>query len=219
MDCTGPLGSGGDQGPFFGEGEHDLTGLARNVTIANLLGQSLGLWSRSLRRDRSGRPDDLQTVSGRMVPQADARKPVTFLPVGGKRSLLKSSVIGLYEAAPTPVERTALPAAAPFGGLDVNVDACTLACHAIGLSDGRRSPTVKSGQLCIFAESACVQCGLCAATCPEKAIALVPQLDFQAWNGPRRVIKQEEPFHAFDAHAIRNESTVERIVDKLEGKH
>lgn len=201
-------------------GKHDLTGLARNVTIANLLGQSLGYGADLCGVIEADDPDDLQTVLGRMVPQADARKPVTFLPVGGKRSLLKSSVIGLYEAAPTPVERTALPAAAPFGGLDVNVDACTLclscvsACPTGALSDSEERPAL------YFAESACVQCGLCAATCPEKAIALVPQLDFQAWNGPRRVIKQEEPFHCIRCDTpFGTKSTVERIVDKLEGKH
>ena len=203
-----------------GRGKHDLTGLARNVTIANLLGKSLGYGADVCGVIEADDPDDLQTVLGRMVPHVDARKPVTFLPVGDKRSLLKSSVIGLYEAAPTPVERTALPAAAPFGGLDVNVDACTLclscvsACPTGALSDSEERPAL------YFAESACVQCGLCAATCPEKAIALVPQLDFQAWNTPRRVIKQEEPFHCIRCDTpFGTKSTVERIVAKLEGKH
>ena len=37
-----------------------------------------------------------------------------------------------------------------------------------------------------FAERACVHCGLCAATCPEKVISLVPRLDLRAWSAPRR---------------------------------
>lgn len=200
--------------------KHDLTGLARNVTIANLLGQSLGYGADVCGVIEADDPDILEAALDRMTPQASARQPATFLPVGDKRSLLKSVVIGLYEAAPKPVERTALPAAAPFGGLDVDVDACTLclscvsACPTGALSDSEERPAL------FFAESACVQCGLCAATCPEKAITLVPQLDFQAWNAPRRVVKQEEPFLCIRCNApFGTKSTVERIVAKLEGKH
>ena len=35
-----------------------------------------------------------------------------------------------------------------------------------------RCPTIRSGRLLRFAEDACVQCGLCKATCPEKVITL-----------------------------------------------
>jgi ferredoxin len=165
-------------------------------------------------------PDILEAALGRMTPEAAPRKPATFLPLGDKRSLLKNAVIELYEASPTPVARTALPADAPFGGLDVNVDACTLclscvsACPTGALSDSEEKPAL------YFTESACVQCGLCAATCPENAITLEPQLDFEAWKAPRRVVKQEEPFHCIRCDApFGTKSTVERIVAKLEGKH
>jgi ferredoxin len=71
-----------------------------------------------------------------------------------------------------------------------------------------------------FAEDACVQCGLCKATCPEKVISLKPQIDFRAATAMSRVIKQEEP-----AECIRCgkpfgvKSSVERVVAKLEGRH
>src|SRR3546814_5188909 len=59
-----------------------------------------------------------------------------------------------------------------------------------------------------------------AATCPERVITVVPQLDFQAWRAPRRVVKEEEPFHCIRCGTpFGTKSTVERIVAKLEGKH
>jgi ferredoxin len=71
-----------------------------------------------------------------------------------------------------------------------------------------------------FAEDACVQCGLCAATCPEKVITLVPQMDFTAVTAPARVIKQEEPFHCIRcSKPFGTKSTIERVTAKLEGKH
>ncbi|MGB3540118.1 MAG: 4Fe-4S binding protein [Mesorhizobium sp.] len=200
--------------------KHDLTGLARNVTIANLLGTSLGYGEDICGVIEADDPDSLETALARMTPEARVRKPATFLPLGDKRSLMKSSVVGLYDAAPAPVARTQLPAAAAFGGLDVNIDACTLclscvsACPTGALSDSEERPAL------YFAESACVQCGLCAATCPEKAITLAPQLDFEAWKAPRRMVKQEEPFRCIRCDTpFGTKSTVERIVAKLEGKH
>ena len=65
-----------------------------------------------------------------------------------------------------------------------------------------------------------MQCGLCAATCPEKVIALKPQVDFVARSALRRVVKEEEPFHCIRcSKPFGTRSTVERIVAKLEGKH
>jgi ferredoxin len=65
-----------------------------------------------------------------------------------------------------------------------------------------------------------VQCGLCAATCPEKVITLAPQLDFRAYANPPRVLKQEEPFHCIRCDKpFGVKSTIERVIAKLEGKH
>jgi ferredoxin len=71
-----------------------------------------------------------------------------------------------------------------------------------------------------FTESLCVQCGLCAATCPEQVITLKPQLDFVAWSEPRRVVKEEEPFHCIScARPFGTKSTIERVVAKLQDRH
>ncbi len=65
-----------------------------------------------------------------------------------------------------------------------------------------------------------MQCGLCAATCPEDAIGLVPQLDFAAWAAPRRVLKEEEPFDCIACgKAFGTRSTIERVVGRLRDRH
>jgi ferredoxin len=59
---------------------------------------------------------------------------------------------------------------APFGAIELNVEGCTLclacvsACPTGALSDNPERPMLR------FTEDACVQCGLCKATCPEKVI-------------------------------------------------
>jgi ferredoxin len=71
-----------------------------------------------------------------------------------------------------------------------------------------------------FTESLCVQCGLCAATCPEDAIQLAPRIDFAAWAGPARIIKQEEPFCCVKcSKAFGTRSSIEKVITKLQTDH
>ncbi|MFX5705323.1 4Fe-4S binding protein, partial [Acinetobacter baumannii] len=80
----------------------------------------------------------------------------------------------LHRAAPAPVDVVALAKGAPFGKADVDPAACTLclacvsACPTGALSDNPDQPMLR------FTENLCVQCGLCAETCPEDAITLKP---------------------------------------------
>lgn len=200
--------------------KHEAAGLARNITIANLLAGALGYGQQVGAVIEADDPDVLATALGAIQPQSRVKKPATFLPLGDTRSLLRSAMVELHRAAPTPVDRVALPASAPFGGLDVDVDACTLClscvstCPTGALSDSEDRPALH------FAESACVQCGLCAATCPETAITLTPQLDFEAWRAPQRTVKQEEPALCISCgKPFGTKSTIDRIVGRLAGRH
>jgi Fe-S-cluster-containing hydrogenase component 2 len=88
------------------------------------------------------------------------------------------------------------------------------ACPTGALSDDPERPMLR------FAEDACVQCGLCKATCPEKVISLKPQMNFLAASAMNRVIKEEEPFHCISCDTpFGVKSTVERVIAKLEGQH
>ncbi len=133
---------------------------------------------------------------------------------------MRQALRELFHAAPTPVDVIALPAGAPFGKVEVNVEGCTLclacvaACPTGALGDDPDRPTLR------FTEDACVQCGLCQATCPEKVIRLVPQLDFRATSAAARVLKEEEPFCCTRCgKPFGTKSTIERVAAKLEGKH
>jgi ferredoxin len=142
------------------------------------------------------------------------------MPLGDKRGVLRFALRELHRAAPAPVDVIQLPARAPFGAVNIDVDGCTLclacvsACPTGALSDDPERPILR------FSEDACVQCGLCKATCPERVITLTPQLDFRAATTPARVLKEEQPFCCIRCgKPFGVKSTIERVAARLEGKH
>lgn len=199
---------------------HDLGGLHKTIALATPILNGLGFAGVRVSSIETDDPDALGT-SLRDIGAMDATiKPATFIATGGKREVVRLALRELQVAAPQQVDIVPLPDGAPFGTVEVNVEGCTLclscvsACPTGALSDDPERPMLR------FAEDACVQCGLCKATCPEKVISLKPQIDFRAATATSRVIKQEEP-----AECIRCgkpfgvKSSVERVVAKLEGKH
>jgi len=165
-------------------------------------------------------PDALGEGLRSIAPLDGSAKPATFSASGGKRDVMRLALRELHAAALAPVDVVALPEGAPFGTIEVNVEGCTLclscvsACPTGALSDDPERPMLR------FAEDACVQCGLCKATCPEKVISLRPQIDFRAATAMRRVIKQEEPAECIRCGKMFGvKSSVERVIAKLEGKH
>ncbi|HZT49475.1 MAG TPA: 4Fe-4S dicluster domain-containing protein, partial [Hyphomicrobiaceae bacterium] len=71
-----------------------------------------------------------------------------------------------------------------------------------------------------FTESACVQCGVCVATCPEKVIALEPRYNFATAAMSPEIVKGEEPFHCVSCgKAFGTRSSIERVLERLKGRH
>ena len=203
-----------------GKPRHDLTGLVKTIALAKPILAGLGFAGARIASIETDDPDALGAALATVVPLQAVAKPATFSAVGGKRDVVRHALRELHAVALTPVDIIALPEGAPFGTLDVNVEGCTLclscvsACPTGALSDDPERPTLR------FAEDACVQCGLCKATCPEKVIALKPQIDFRAATVARRVIKQEAPFVCIRCgKPFGTRSSVERVVTKLEGQH
>ncbi len=199
---------------------HDVTGLVKTLALATPILAGLGFDGNRLATIETDDPDTLGEALRGVAPMSGTAKPSTFSAIGGKREVLRLALRELHAAAPRQIDVIALPAGAPFGTVEVNVEGCTLclacvsACPTGALGDDPDRPTLR------FTEDACVQCGLCKATCPEKVISLTPQLDFRAATAQSRIIKQEEP-----AECIRCgkpfgvKSTLERVIAKLEGKH
>jgi ferredoxin len=87
-------------------------------------------------------------------------------------------------------------------------------CPTGALLDDPDRPALK------FVEDACVQCGLCKSTCPEKVITLTPQIDFTAARARPRILKEEEPALCIRCNKpFGVKSTIDRVAAKLEGRH
>jgi ferredoxin len=200
--------------------KHDIAGMRRVAGTANVVLDGLGYGS-AVSIIETDDPDRLRALLDGAPLGRPAANPASFMPAGTKRGLLELAFRELHRAAPETVDTIPLPVGAPFGGLDYNIEACTLclacvgACPTGALSDNPDRPMLR------FTESLCVQCGLCAATCPEDAIAgLIPRLDFPAWDNPRQVLKEEEPFHCSAcAKPFGTRASVERVIAKLQDKH
>lgn len=199
---------------------HDPAGLERTADLAKQVLAGLGFAGERVATIACDDPDILGETLRAMAPGAPSLHPSSFLPFGGKRSVLRLALRELHASAPAPVDVVPLPAGAPFGAVDVRVAGCTLcltcvsACPTGALRDDPERPTLA------FVEDACVQCGLCKATCPEKVIDLKPQIDFRQTAASPRIIKQEDPFPCIRCgkpFGVR--STIERVISKLEGKH
>ncbi|MDW4548657.1 4Fe-4S binding protein [Defluviimonas sp. D31] len=138
------------------------------------------------------------------------------LPLGSRRQVARLAAKALVgDTLPLP-----LPEGAPYGAVRVHTDACTLCLSCASLCpSGALLANPDKPQL-RFQEDACLQCGLCASVCPEDAVTLDPRFDPSDAALGQSILKEEEPFACIECgkpFGVR--STVERIIDKLAGKH
>ena len=199
---------------------HDIAGLLQTMALAEPILAGLGFGAGRIATIETDDPDLLAEALGAIPAMPPAPRPASFRPLGGKKSVLRFALGELHRAAPEPVGVVALPAGAPFGAVEIDAGGCTLclscvsACPTGALRDDPDRPMLR------FVEDACVQCGLCRATCPEHVITLKPQIDFEAARAPARILKQEEPFCCIRcSKPFGVKSTIERVIAKLEGKH
>jgi ferredoxin len=199
---------------------HDATGLAQTITLADTILRGLGFGDGRVASIETDDPEALGTLLSATEPMPSVSRPGSFAPLGAKRSVLRQALRELQRVAPAPVDMVALPDGAPFGAVSIDVAGCTLclscvsACPTGALTDDPERPVLR------FAEDACVQCGLCKATCPEKVISLQPRLDLRAATTPTRVLKEEPPFCCIRCgKPFGVKSTIERVLAKLEGSH
>jgi ferredoxin len=217
-------GAAGAQILARGRPKHDLDALERAVGLGNALATAQGYAARDGAPPLSivavDDPDGLAEALAGAPGGSPAPSPSRFMPFGGKRETFAFALRQMHAVAPAPAALTPLEVGAPFGGLAFRAESCTLclacvgACPTQALSDNQERPQLT------FKEDLCVQCGLCAATCPEDAISLKPQIDFEAWAAPRRTLKEEEPFQCVVcAKPFGVRSTIERVIEKLGGRH
>jgi ferredoxin len=199
---------------------HDVSGFWRTMALADSILTGLGFGPHRIEAIET---DDPESVVGalRAIPfMTSAPRPASFSAVGRKKDILRLALGELHRAAPAPVDTISLPPGAPLGAVEIDSGGCTLclscvsACPTGALRDDPERPVLR------FVEDACVQCGLCQATCPEKVITLKPQIDFRAVTAPARVLKEEQPFCCVRCgKPFGVKTTIDRVLAKLEGKH
>ena len=160
-------------------------------------------------------PDEMSTaLYSETAPELALTDPI--LPIGSRRQVTRLAAKTLLP----DTEIVELPAEAPYGAVLVDTSACTLClscvslCPAGALGDNDDKPQLR------FQEDACLQCGLCANICSEKAITLQPRLNLGDAALSQTVLHEEEPFECIECGAAFGvKSTIERITEKLAGSH
>jgi ferredoxin len=180
-----------------GKRAHGGEGVLRNIGYAAHVLNGLGVPDHGAPRVGAIETDDPFTLGEtlRAVPKRGLPfPPSTHIALGASREVLRQAARALAEGANRRDGFVPMPALAPFGEARVDVAGCTLcvACTSV-CPTGALSANPETPQL-RFLEDACVQCGLCAATCPEKVITLVPRLNLSPESAQVRVVKEEAPF-------------------------
>ena len=185
----------GEEAPQYHEA------LREQMAVAESIVQALGYSGRHFKLIEVRDARDLPVLDAELgeAPAQGVSKAASFAVQAEKRATLDLALDHLMQDSASLAARTkdaaiALPAASPFGSLNVNRDACTLclscvsACPASALQDNAERPQLR------FIEKNCVQCGLCATTCPENAITLEPRLLLSDERRQPRVLNEAQPY-------------------------
>src|SRR5438067_7639723 len=177
------------------EAPQSAAALDQQMMIAQTVMSGLGYAGPHLQLLRVSGPDQLAPALQHAPRGEGPAQRATFNLAADKRNSLDYALDHLARHAQAKVEEIALPAGSPFGTLAVDSAACSLcmacvgACPASALQDGQNAPQLR------FIEKNCVQCGLCADTCPENAIKLVPRLSLRDSRKQAVVLNETQPFH------------------------
>ena len=192
--------------------------LAAQIGIGTAVLGGLGYAGTGLTLLRAPTAKALENVLWVRSPGIAVAKPAGYNVAAEKRATLEFAIEHLARHAPQPAEIIPLPVGAPYGGLEINRDTCTLclscvgACPAAALADNPETPQLR------FIERNCVQCGLCVNTCPEDALRLIPRLNLGESAKKPVVINEAQPFHCVRcSKAFGTRQMVDSMVAKLSG--
>ena len=143
-------------------------------------------------------------------------KPAPFSPIGAPRSMTRLAMRGLAKVNNISEKIIKLPKNAPYGRVDIDTENCTVclscvsACPAGALQDNPDAPQL------LFREDACLQCGICMATCPEKVISLVSQFNLGDDAMAAELVVEDTPFHCTSCgKPFGSSKSIERVIGKL----
>jgi TorA maturation chaperone TorD/ferredoxin len=173
-----------------------LDGAAGQMQVAQAILEGLGYEGShfSLLQGAQRRDLDASCKCWRAPGAAPAQARARFAVSAEKRTTLELALDHLLEQAPQKPEAIALPAGAPFGGITVDKDKCTLCLSCVGACPASALQDNQLRRSCAFVEKNCVQCGLCVKTCPEQAITLQPRLLLSPERKQPRVLNEAKPY-------------------------
>lgn len=177
-----------EEAPQYATALEDQMGMAQEILTA--LGYAGVHFQLVHARDPAQLGEALAAAPAGVAPL----QPAAFHLAQDKRNALDMALDHLYRHATLKPVHVPLPPTSPFGAILVDKARCTLcmscvgACPSSALMDSDAVPQLR------FVEKNCVQCGLCANTCPEDAISLAPRMSFaDTWN-KAVLLNETEPF-------------------------
>ncbi len=192
--------------------------LVQQMGYADAIAQALGYQGAHFRVFDGADTAALDTALWAWPAALGVRVAATFAPTADKRTTAALAIEHLALHAPLPQREIPLAAGAPFGTIDVNRDSCTMCLACVGscpvgaLLDAQDKPQLR------FIEAKCVQCGLCASTCPEHAIALRPRLSLAPEAKEPRVINEAAIFQCISCgKAMGTEKLIGAMLARLAG--
>ncbi len=197
----------------------EMHALDQEILLADALLEGLGFEAGRIAVLSERDPEPIENSLWELKPAAQiARK--SFTPAGHKREVARTAIGLLASVSKVKADEITLPQSAPYGRVIVDTEACTLcmacvsACPADAMRDTPETPELR------FVESACVQCGLCRATCPESAITLEARFNLTPAAMQPITLYAEEPFECTRCgKPFVSRSMIERVAEKLGGKH
>lgn len=152
-------------------------------------------------------------------PLAAVAAPAEFAPFQSKRALILRSIDHLAAGRPGLPAGVALPSQAPFGGLSIDQEACSLclacagACPTAALSAVGQRPGLH------MLESECIQCGRCRRICPENALRLNPRMiiEPQRRDLPQKLYSEEPLACVCCGKPFASAKMVEKLAARLGG--
>jgi len=195
----------------------ETDGLEFQINLANTIFEGLGYGAGRIRLLIEQDPSAIEEILSSTASLSQMPgKP--FIVNGPKRSSLSAVLRTLHTHAPAPVDRLALPKGAPLGSVTIDAENCTLclacvgACPTGALKSNPETPQLR------FSMGACVQCGLCHKTCPEKVITLTPEIDFIQGVRDSVILKEEAPFECITCgKPFATASSIKLMTEKLQG--
>ena len=173
--------------------------LSGQAEVAQSLLQILGLPGQAISIIEASNASALDAALRSAQPERSlVSRPAAFALGDDKRAALEACIEHLIAhgqpTAPLRPLPAALPVGAPIGGLQLDIDRCTLCMSCVGACPEAALKAGGDRPLLAFIERNCVQCGLCVQTCPESALALDPRLAPLPDRREALTIHESQPF-------------------------